>query len=167
MSACLRTSGPISIHQFISFNADPIAENYKVCVCPFIDVIAYDTFEYRAQDEGARGAFDWQFYYKRLPLLPDDLANPTRPFRSPVMAGGLFAISAKFFWEIGGYDDGLDIWGGEQYELSFKIWQCGGEMYDAPCSRVGHIYRGGPVPNSHGRDGDFLHKVIFASYAVK
>lgn len=24
-------------------------------MCPFIDVISYDTFEYRAQDEGARG----------------------------------------------------------------------------------------------------------------
>lgn len=86
---------------------EPIAEDYKTCVCPFIDVIAYDTFEYRAQDEGARGAFDWKFFYKRLPLRKEDLASPTEPFESPVMAGGLFAISTKFFWELGGYDPGL------------------------------------------------------------
>ena len=108
-------------NKFILFFLDPIAEDYRTAVCPFIDVIDMDNFEYRAQDEGKRGSFDWELYYKRLDLLPDDLAHPTRPFKSPVMAGGLFAISAKFFWELEGYDEGLNIWGGEQYELSFKV----------------------------------------------
>lgn len=74
-------------------------------------MIDCDTFEVRPQDEGARGSFDWSFNYKRLPVTKDDEKNPTRPFNSPVMAGGYFAISTKWFWELGGYDEGLDIWG--------------------------------------------------------
>ena len=120
---------------------DPISQDYRTAVCPFIDVVDFNNLEYRAQDEGARGAFDWQLYYKRLPLLPESKKHPTEPFASPVMAGGLFAMSSKFFWELGGYDPGLEIWGGEQYELSFKIWQCGGSIELLPCSRVGHIFR--------------------------
>lgn len=124
-------------------------QDYRTVVCPLIDILDDDSFEYRPQDNGARGVFDWDLLYKRVPLLPHDLDTPSEPFESPVMAGGLFAISRKWFWELGGYDSGLEIWGGEQYELSFKTWMCGGRMYDAPCSRVGHVYRRfAPFPNN-------------------
>lgn len=61
--------------------SEPIAKDYRTCVCPFIDVIDYETFAYRAQDEGARGAFDWELFYKRLPLFRQDKENMPEPFR--------------------------------------------------------------------------------------
>lgn len=85
---------------------DPIAQDYKTCVCPFIDVVDAHNYEYRAQDEGNRGAFEWNFLYKRIDIRPGDQETPADNFPSPVMAGGLFAISTKFFWELGGYDPG-------------------------------------------------------------
>ncbi|XP_049598035.1 polypeptide N-acetylgalactosaminyltransferase 10-like isoform X2 [Syngnathus scovelli] len=122
---------------------DRIAQDRKTIVCPMIDVIDHDNFGYDAQaGDAMRGAFDWEMYYKRIPIparLQKD--DPSEPFESPVMAGGLFAVDKKWFWELGGYDAGLEIWGGEQYEISFKLWMCGGRMEDIPCSRVGHVYR--------------------------
>uniref|UniRef100_A0A8D0NN14 Polypeptide N-acetylgalactosaminyltransferase n=1 Tax=Sus scrofa TaxID=9823 RepID=A0A8D0NN14_PIG len=122
---------------------DRIARNRKTIVCPMIDVIDHDDFRYETQaGDAMRGAFDWEMYYKRIPIPPElQKADPSNPFESPVMAGGLFAVDRKWFWELGGYDPGLEIWGGEQYEISFKVWMCGGRMEDIPCSRVGHIYR--------------------------
>ncbi|XP_061596568.1 polypeptide N-acetylgalactosaminyltransferase 10-like [Cololabis saira] len=122
---------------------DRIAQNRKTIVCPMIDVIDHDNFGYETQaGDAMRGAFDWEMYYKRIPIPPElQKVDPSEPFESPVMAGGLFAVDRKWFWELGGYDTGLEIWGGEQYEISFKVWMCGGRMEDIPCSRVGHIYR--------------------------
>lgn len=42
-------------------------------------------------------------------------------FRTPTFAGGLFAISQKYFEHIGTYDDQMEIWGGENVEMSFRV----------------------------------------------
>ena len=46
------------------------------------------------------------------------------PVRTPVHAGGLFTISRSRFGEIGRYDVGMETWGFENVELSFRTWMC-------------------------------------------
>lgn len=137
----------------------PILRNPQTCTTPVIDTIRYDDFAYIAATP-SRGGFNWQFNYVQLPLRSVEQRRLPLPHRNPVMSGGLFAIRQDFFWQLGGYDDGLQIWGGEQFELSFKIWMCGGLLLEVPCSRVGHLYRS---PNFHvnytDRHDDYVSRV--------
>uniref|UniRef100_T1JAX5 Polypeptide N-acetylgalactosaminyltransferase n=1 Tax=Strigamia maritima TaxID=126957 RepID=T1JAX5_STRMM len=120
-----------------------ISKDRSIVVCPIIDIINADTFLYTSSPI-VRGGFNWGLHFKWDSLPPNALATKAdfvKPFRSPTMAGGLFAIDRSYFFEIGEYDSGMDTWGGENLEISFRVWMCGGSLYIVPCSRVGHIFR--------------------------
>ncbi|KAL7731363.1 hypothetical protein ACLKA6_018967 [Drosophila palustris] len=120
----------------------PLLGSNKTCTTPVVDTIDYENFAYK-RGKPSRGFFDWDFNYVQLPLLKEELLAMPAPHDNPIMNGGLFAIDRGWFFELGGYDEGLRIWGAEQFELSLKIWLCGGRILEVPCSRVGHLYRNG------------------------
>ena len=78
-----------------------------------------------------------------MPQRELDRRNGDRslPLHTPTMAGGLFSIDREYFYHLGAYDEGMDIWGGENLELSFRIWMCGGVLLISTCSHVGHVFR--------------------------
>lgn len=113
---------------------------------PLIEIIDDNTFQlYSTPIESVQvGGFDWNLIFDWHPVPRNEMErrkHKTDPIRSPTMAGGLFAINRKYFELLGSYDPGMDIWGGENLEISFKVWMCGGELLCTPCSHVGHIFR--------------------------
>ncbi|XP_010635836.1 inactive polypeptide N-acetylgalactosaminyltransferase-like protein 5 isoform X2 [Fukomys damarensis] len=128
-----------------------ITRDSKTVVCPVIDVIDSMSLQYTPSPL-ARGAFDWNLHFKWDNVFSyemDSPEGPTMPIRSPAMAGGIFAIYRPYFYELGQYDKDMDLWGGENLELSLRIWMCGGQLFIIPCSRVGHISK------KHTRDSTF------------
>jgi polypeptide N-acetylgalactosaminyltransferase len=126
---------------------DRVARDPTNVPCPMIDVIDDKTFGVSGQTDlnnAEVGGFDWTLSF-RWHVLPDSerkrKSDPSEPTRSPTMAGGLFSIDKAFFEKLGMYDPEFDIWGGENLELSFKTWMCGGTLEVIPCSHVGHIFR--------------------------
>ena len=120
-----------------------IAKNNHTVVTPIIDIVNADTFEYTSSPL-VKGGFNWGLHFKWDSVPRSELKKPedfVKPIVSPTMAGGLFAISKQYFTELGEYDEGMDIWGGENVEMSFRIWMCGGKLEIIPCSRVGHVFR--------------------------
>ncbi|VDM98360.1 unnamed protein product [Thelazia callipaeda] len=137
-----------------------IKENRKAVVCPVIDVINERTFAYQKGIELFRGGFNWNLQFRWYAVPPEMVKlrrdDPTKPIASPMMAGGLFSIDRKYFEEIGTYDPEMDIWGGENIEISLRIWQCGGQIEILPCSHVGHVFRRSSPHDFPGRKSGII-----------
>lgn len=89
-----------------------IRNDRKVLVMPVIDIINADTFEYSSSPL-VRGGFNWGLHFKWDNLPAGTLAQDEDflgPFKSPTMAGGLFAVNRLYFQEMGEYDLGYFNW---------------------------------------------------------
>ncbi|KAM8921696.1 polypeptide N-acetylgalactosaminyltransferase 16 [Pelodytes ibericus] len=121
-----------------------VKEDHTRVVSPIIDVISLDNFAYLAASADLRGGFDWSLHFKweQIPIEQKmSRTDPTSSIRTPVIAGGIFVIDKSWFNQLGKYDTQMDIWGGENFELSFRVWMCSGSLEIVPCSRVGHVFR--------------------------
>lgn len=112
-----------------------IQQQPKTVVCPVIDIINDQTFAYSRSFDSHWGAINWGLSFRWFSVGHRELKrmrlrnyDHTSTYRSPIMAGGLFSIERQFFFDIGTYDSALKIWGGENIEMSLRVWQCGGRV---------------------------------------
>ncbi|XP_004459080.1 probable polypeptide N-acetylgalactosaminyltransferase 8 isoform X2 [Dasypus novemcinctus] len=118
-----------------------IQEDYTVVVSPVFDNIRFDTFELKKYELMVDG-FNWELWcrYDLLPQAWIDLHDVTAPVKSPSIMG-IMSASRLFLGEIGSLDGGMLVYGGENVELSLRVWQCGGKIEILPCSRIAHLER--------------------------
>ncbi|KAJ1358403.1 putative N-acetylgalactosaminyltransferase 9 [Parelaphostrongylus tenuis] len=135
-----------------------ISEKRSAVICPSIDDISAENMRYGGDKYSTSvGGFSWalHFTWEGLPQREKNRRkSPTEYIRSPTMPGGLLAANREYFFEVGAYDEEMDIWGGENLEMSFRVWMCGGSIEFIPCSHVGHIFRAGHPYNMTGRGGN-------------
>ncbi|XP_038432477.1 probable polypeptide N-acetylgalactosaminyltransferase 8 isoform X8 [Canis lupus familiaris] len=118
-----------------------IQEDRTVIVSPVFDNINFDTFELDKYALAVDG-FNWKLWcrYDPLPEAWFDLHDVTAPIKSPSIMG-ILAANRIFLGEIGSLDGGMLVYGGENVELSLRVWQCGGRVEVLPCSRIAHLER--------------------------
>ncbi|TNN02548.1 hypothetical protein fugu_010035 [Takifugu bimaculatus] len=131
-----------------------IKKDRKTVVCPIIDVISDDTFEYMAGSDMTYGGFNWKLNFRWYPVPQREMdrrkGDRTLPVRTPTMAGGLFSIDRDYFQEIG--TSGVSL------TLCPQIWQCGGTLEIVTCSHVGHVFRKATPYTFPGGTGQIINK---------
>jgi polypeptide N-acetylgalactosaminyltransferase len=103
-------------HGWLEPLLERIKKDRKTIASPVIDIINDDTFQYVRSFELHQGGFNWELHFRWFSLPSDVIEkrllnnDSTQPFKTPVMAGGLFSIERQFFYDLGTYDEQMEIW---------------------------------------------------------
>jgi polypeptide N-acetylgalactosaminyltransferase len=100
---------------------DPIARNPNTTTVSVIETINEETFE--VQPIPIKNiqlcGLNWNLIYNWMDVPKREIerrAHKTDPIRTPQMVGCLIAINRGYFELLGGFDPGMDVWGGENVE---------------------------------------------------
>ena len=125
-----------------------LANNSTIAI-PAIDKIDPVSMQYLNSDKlvkvdsrGVTGIFDWELNYVwKMETYPDVNQSPWQPVPSATIIGCAMAMNRESFFRMGAFDEDMYIWGGENLEISFKTWMCGGSIKLVPCSKLAHLFR--------------------------
>ncbi len=118
-----------------------VGKNKSVLAVPEMESISPETLEYKPWSGIATGSFSWNMEYVWIYRNPGNSTRSARYLPSGTAIGCAMAIDRDFFFHVGAFDEDMYIWGGENLDISFRMWLCGGGVYIVPCSRVGHMFR--------------------------
>ena len=71
------------------------------------------------------GDFDWDLNFDWSEIPSEGVYQNARkreidPIPTPIVPLGVFVVHQSFFWRIGSFDLGMEIWGAENIEISFR-----------------------------------------------
>lgn len=115
-----------------------VADRRRIAI-PMIDSIDADSFVFSGGGLSVLG-FHWGLGQQPVHGRRFNTSS-AEPVPTPIMAGGLLAFDRARFFDLGAYDQEMRIYGGEEFEISFRYWQCGGSLAVTPCSHVSHVFR--------------------------
>jgi GT2 family glycosyltransferase len=87
-------------------------------------------------------AIGYGFRWKDAALNVDWLGwQGSAPHPVPLLPGCFLGIRHDVFAQIGGFDNGLAVWGSEDGELCLRLWLLGYECWLVPTLEVAHLFR--------------------------
>ena len=109
-----------------------VKDDFQIIAVPHFDILM-PVGRFYPHHEALVNVFGWPLntvYYES----DEPASNEAIP--TVVMRGDVFAINRRWYEQLGEYDEGFKIGGGQDVELSLRAWLCGGRLIKVACSRV-------------------------------